>query len=93
MAVEETILELTDRDDPLVIRLPRQPGRKESRYAHLLSGEMSLETDRPEPGSETSESDFSKKDRLFQLESEIALLRTELDQLRQAFELFKSQFD
>lgn len=93
VAVEETILELTDRDDPLVIRLPRQPGRKESRYAHLLSGEMSLETDRPEPGSETSESDFSKKDRLFQLESEIAVLRTELDQLRQAFELFKSQFD
>ena len=93
LTLEETILELTDRDDPLVVRLPRQPGHKESRYAHLLSGEISLEADRPESVSESSERDIPKKDRLFQLESEVTALRTELDQLRQAFELFKSQFD
>lgn len=37
-AVEETLRDLQDRDDPLVERLPRGPGRKESRYRTLLVG-------------------------------------------------------
>jgi hypothetical protein len=36
--VEETLERLGARPDPLVIRLERQPGQKEARYAHLLSG-------------------------------------------------------
>lgn len=36
--VEETLERLGARPEPLVIRLERQPGQKESRYAHLLSG-------------------------------------------------------
>jgi len=37
-AVEELLQNLAERETPLVMRLPRQPGRKEHRYAHLLAG-------------------------------------------------------
>jgi uncharacterized protein YceH (UPF0502 family) len=36
--VEEILEGLASRDEPLVVRLERQPGQKEARYAHLLSG-------------------------------------------------------
>ena len=39
--VEATLQELMERDgDPLVIKLGREPGKRESRFAHLLSGEV-----------------------------------------------------
>src|ERR671920_268202 len=42
--VEETLNGLISREpEPLVARLPRQPGQKEGRFAHLLSGEINLE--------------------------------------------------
>ncbi len=36
--VQSALQRLIDREPPLVAMLPRQPGTKESRYAHLLSG-------------------------------------------------------
>jgi hypothetical protein len=36
--VEETLEGLAARSEPLVVRLERQPGQKEARYAHLLAG-------------------------------------------------------
>jgi uncharacterized protein YceH (UPF0502 family) len=42
--VETTLNGLITRDEPLVARLPRQPGQKEGRFAHLLSGEIDVET-------------------------------------------------
>ncbi|MGE5892483.1 MAG: YceH family protein, partial [bacterium] len=36
--IEGALRGLMEREHPLVVRLPRQPGRKEQRYAHLLSG-------------------------------------------------------
>src|ERR1044072_6711483 len=42
--VEATLEELIKSEaQPLVMRLPRQPGRKESRYAHLLAGPVEVE--------------------------------------------------
>jgi hypothetical protein len=38
--VESALHHLMEREPPLVKRLPRQPGTKESRYAHLLAGEV-----------------------------------------------------
>src|SRR5215213_9563700 len=40
---EETLEALARRDEPLVTKLPRQAGRKEARYAHLLSGQPAVE--------------------------------------------------
>lgn len=42
--VQETLDSLSRRDEPLIARLERQPGQKEARYAHLLSGPVAAET-------------------------------------------------
>ena len=38
--VQSTLQRLVQREPPLVKILPRQPGTKEARYAHLLSGDV-----------------------------------------------------
>lgn len=70
---------------PLVKKLPRQPGHKEARYAHLLSGEPAAET-APEATSATP-----GPSRIAQLESELQQLRSELDELKRRFEALEAQ--
>ena len=41
--VQSTLQRLAQREPPLVKMLPRQPGTKEARYAHLLSGDVRIE--------------------------------------------------
>src|SRR5712671_7560906 len=41
-AVQSSLQHLMKREPPLVKVLPRQPGTKESRYAHLLSGDVEM---------------------------------------------------
>jgi uncharacterized protein YceH (UPF0502 family) len=91
--VEETLNTLEAKEPyALVVKLPRQPGQKEVRYAQLLAGEVSLEYQ-----SESAESEPAnhppKRDRLTALEQELEALRTELKSFRQEFEDFKKQFD
>src|ERR1700722_5438892 len=38
--VQSTLQRLAQREPPVVKMLPRQPGTKEARYAHLLSGDV-----------------------------------------------------
>ena len=61
----------------LAVKLARQPGQKESRYAHLLSGEVAAEATAEMP-VETEE----RADRLTALESEVAELRQEVRRLK-----------
>ena len=91
--VETTLQALIKRDKPLVSKLPRQPGRKEHRYAHLLSGAVLQEEGQLQAGDFFAEEGITKQDRLAQLEDEIQVLRAELNQLRQTFEKFKNQFE
>jgi hypothetical protein len=50
--VEEALEELAGREEPLVVRLERQPGQKEARYGHLLSGPVDAAYTTPAaPGS------------------------------------------
>jgi len=72
----------------LVVKLPRRPGEKESRYAHLLSGE-------PAAAAEESahEAASPRQDRIAVLESEIAVLRADVESLKQQFAEFRKQFD
>jgi len=72
---------LMQREPPLARALPRQPGTKEIRYMHLLSGEMPLEAAQPAATSATDDSTAS--DRLLQLESEVATLKQELQELKE----------
>ena len=49
--VQSTLQRLMQREPPLVTVLPRQPGTKEARYAHLLSGEVIEAVPSPGPPS------------------------------------------
>lgn len=67
---------LMEREPPLVAILPRQPGTKESRYAHLLSGPVESIA-QPASEAEPPES-AAQDDRIAQLEKEVADLRNQL---------------
>jgi len=89
--IEETLRDLMDHDPHLVIRLPREAGRKESRYAHLLSPQDIERKAVPEPHV-SAESGGTANEEIARLEEEIAQIRRELEELRQDFNLIKSQF-
>jgi len=85
--VQETLDDLTRRDEPLVCKLERQPGQKEARYAHRLSGEV-------EQGPAMHSTDrFSDPQIEGDLSIEIKRLADELAAFRAEFEEFKKQFD
>ena len=90
--VEATLDGLATRSpQPLVVRLERQAGQKEARYAHLLSGEPTpASAPAAEPEAEVVP---PRTDRLESLErmvealrSEVAELRAELAELKRVFE-------
>ncbi len=93
-AVEQVLGELMELDPPLVGRLARQPGRKECRYAHLLSGEPQLPTEEAATQPEAARLRVMAEDeRIGRLEGEVALLRSEVAELRRMMEDFRSQFE
>lgn len=88
--VESALQFLMDKYPPLVARLERSAGTKESRYAHLLCGDdvvgaMAEQSAATAPAS-------SRQDRLSQMEMELAELKGEVATLRQALDDFKQQF-
>lgn len=92
--IESTLNELMHREsEPLVARLPRQPGHKEARYVHLLSGETIAESiaKLEETASEQS-GKITSTDRIAQLENKVEMLTEEVKALRQQLEDFKNQF-
>jgi len=84
--IEQTLNALISRDsDPLVVRLPRQPGQKEVRFAQLLSGEPA----QVEPATERSTPASTR----ITLEQKVDMLAAEIEKLRQQFDEFKKQFE
>lgn len=76
---------------PLVARLPRQPGQKEGRYAHLLGAPPSMESEAPaEPAAVQAR---NESQRIAQLEADVAALRAELAAVREQMDAFRRQFD
>ena len=82
---------MTREPDPLVTRLPRQPGQKEARFAHLLSGEVHVDTQVAERTATSPRA--SSSDRVTKLEGEVETLKSEFEKLREQFEGFKKQFE
>lgn len=90
--VEQTLNGLMSRDeDPLVVRLPRQPGQKEVRFAHLLNGE--IPTDAVVESSAPRRTPTPSSDRVTVLEQEVASLKSQVQDLQQQFDTFKKQFE
>jgi hypothetical protein len=93
--VEETLDALSRRDEPLVLKLPRQAGRKEARYAHLLSGAPAIEDEAEAPAAQprAASARAGDSERVARLEAEVERLRGELAEMRERFEEFRKQFE
>jgi uncharacterized protein len=88
--VHATLDRLSQRQPPLVAVLPRQPGTKESRYMHLLSGSVAPAESAPARGvAHPSGGD----DRIASLEIEVTELRREVAEMQQQLAAFRKQFE
>jgi uncharacterized protein len=78
----------------LVIRMSRQPGQKEARYSHLMSGQPD-EANYAVPVSQTSspQDAVAEAARIDDLEQKVAALSLEVDELKRIFQDFKRQFE
>lgn len=77
----QQILEKLATDDPnYVVQLPRRPGQKEARYAHLLAGEPEITDDEPEQ-SYGGRSGSELEARVSKLEQDYAALKEAFDKL------------
>jgi uncharacterized protein YceH (UPF0502 family) len=90
--VQSALQKLMQREPPLAKILARQPGTKESRYAHLLSGDV-VEADAPGRISLTAERSTADTDRIARLEDEVTELRKEFSEMRDQMERFRKQFE
>ena len=96
--VEEALNALAGRQpQPLVAKLPRQPGTKESRFAQLFSGPLETHAPtpvesgpRPEPATLAVR---AENERIARLELEVSGLRAELTDLQAKFAEFRKQFE
>lgn len=92
--VEQNLQDLMEREGgALVKKLPRQPGRRESRFMHLFSGEQFVETgaytdSAPEniPSELKQQSGASSVERIAQLEEQVAVLQKEIELLKKNWE-------
>lgn len=76
-AVQEALDSLMDRREPLVTLLPKQPGQKEARYAHLLCGEPQIPTEIPSVQN-ASAKNSDLEERVEKLEKVVAFLAEQL---------------
>jgi hypothetical protein len=90
--VQSTLQRLMKREPPLVKLLPRQPGMKEARYAHLLCGE--LESWQREQEAEPIVISVSLMgQQIARLESDVASLQKQIADLKEQFANFRKQFE
>lgn len=96
-SVEHALNALASHDPPLAKSLPRAPGTKEPRWAHLLSGEMALERAEHMAGMAMGHTGVVEAapshDRVAELEAEVAELKRLVNGLVDDFAQFKRQFE
>lgn len=87
-AVEDVLRTLSERDPALVMQLSRRPGQKEARFAHLFAGEPDADdVAAPPHGRGDLEA------RVGNLEEQIEMLQQQVDELIDAFESFRREFE
>jgi len=90
--VQSALQKLMQREPALVKVLPRQPGTKESRYAHLLAGDV-VEAEAAMPVGAAVERNPADAERIVRLEEEVAELRREVSEVKDQLERFRRQFE
>lgn len=93
--VQDTLDKLREKEgDTMVTLLPRQVGRKECRYAHLLCGEPEIpEESPPAPQAEAArEAVDAENRRISDLNEQVRSLNEKLEALRAEFDAFRDQF-
>jgi len=92
--VDETLRALAERDsEPLVMRLPRQPGQKDARYVHLLSGTPDIEELSETVAAERTTRRGGEAERLAAIEQQVQSLTEQVNKLTEQFDAFKKQFE
>ncbi len=91
--VQSTLQRLMKREPPLVALLPRQPGTKEARYAHLLSGDVELPPQESTAVGVAVTSSASSSERIARLEEQVATLQSEVAALKKQLGEFRKQFE
>jgi hypothetical protein len=82
--VESALESLSGRaDGPFVVRLPREPGRRDSRYAHLFSGAVTMPAPSEGPVTAPSIDSAPAPSRLERLEEEVRQLKEALNALKE----------
>lgn len=87
-AIDAALEALIGREPPIAARLPRRPGQKEARCAHLLAGEV---TDDAEDAPVAVPS--GSADRMVALEEAVRELQGEVADLRSQLGAFRRQFE
>jgi uncharacterized protein YceH (UPF0502 family) len=90
--VQSTLQRLMKREPPLVKVLPRQPGTKEARYAHLMSGDVEGPPVEVAPGAAAA-GGASSGERIALLEGQVEKLQSDIADLKQQFAAFRKQFE
>ena len=83
-SVEGFLDELAGKAEPMVRKLPRAPGARESRWVHLLCGEVQIEATGAEPGAMAAAADAGLAEEVAVLRAEVAELRARQDRLAAA---------
>src|SRR5258708_7972383 len=90
--VQSALQKLMQRDPALVKVLPRQPGTKESRWAHLMAGDVVV-PESPQTVTLDVGRDSGDGKRLARLEEKVAALHREVGELKDQLERFRRQFE
>jgi uncharacterized protein YceH (UPF0502 family) len=91
--VQETLDKLMRRDEPIVVKLPPQPGQKEARFSHLLSGEINVEELAAAAAASRASRAPVNNERAAALDERVATLEEEVNELRRMFDEFRKQFE
>jgi uncharacterized protein YceH (UPF0502 family) len=81
--VESVLDELRRREDgPFVVRLAREPGRRESRYGHLFCGNVAESVEDSRPSLPETDQETEQLTRIERLQTQLDEMRREIDHLR-----------
>lgn len=81
--VENVLNKLAEGDDPLVVRLNKEPGKRDHRWAHLFSGEVDLGTVVESASARTSRASSEYEQRISDLEQQVQTLTAQINRLNE----------